>query len=263
MSDKHANKPTIVITGSPVWREAVTTALQDNYTVHHQVAFDGYMNTLIDSLAALIVVDGSDSDWALWTTTPKVSPATRRIPLILVSDDKAIRAAAPIKGADVTLSSAEWTANPQNHVDDHARVRDAALIEQLDCECQELLPELAQEGVRQFNAGEYYAQHDAFEEQWVATETPVRDLYRAVLQVGVAYFQIERGNYRGALKMLQRSVQWLVILPDTCQGIDVQQLREDSFRVRAELERLGEDNIDQFDKSLLKGVIYTPQDTSS
>jgi hypothetical protein len=82
----------------------------------------------------------------------------------------------------------------------------------------------------------------------------VRDLYRAVLQVGVAYYQIQRGNYRGALKMLQRSVQWLVVLPDRCQGINIARLREDSFRVRAELERLGEMRFSEFDHSLLRGV---------
>ncbi|MEO1163647.1 MAG: DUF309 domain-containing protein [Chloroflexota bacterium] len=256
------SKPTIVITGNPAWREKISDALSETYIIHQQAEFDGYMNTLIDSLAALIVVDGTDANWHLWTTTPKVSPATRRIPLVLISADADIRSDAPIKGADFTLTPDEWLANFQKYVADYARIPDPKRMEQLHCECQEPLPELAQEGVRQFNAGEYYAQHDAFEAQWVDTETPVRDLYRAVLQVGVAYFQIERANYRGALKMLQRSVQWLVILPDTCQGIDVKQLREDSFRVRAELERLGEEGIKNFDKSLLKGVTYTPQDAS-
>jgi len=55
----------------------------------------------------------------------------------------------------------------------------------------------------------------------MATSGPVRELYRAILQVGIAYYQIERGNHRGALKMLLRSVQWLAMLPDRCQGIDV------------------------------------------
>jgi len=54
--------------------------------------------------------------------------------------------------------------------------------------------------------------------------------------------------------MLQRSVQWLMILPDVCQGIDVAQLRQDSFKVRAELERLGEERLDELDRSLLKDV---------
>jgi predicted metal-dependent hydrolase len=114
-------------------------------------------------------------------------------------------------------------------VADYARVPDPALLDELDCQCDEPLPPRGVEGVAKFNAGEYYRQHDLFEAQWVETQGPVRDLYRAILQVGVAYYQIERGNYRGALKMLLRSVQWLAILPDVCQGVDVQQLRADSY----------------------------------
>ena len=251
-------KPTIVITGNPAWQDAVSAQLQDNYTVHHQADFEGYMNTLIESLAALILVDSEDENWITWTSTPKASPATRRIPLILISDDADIRANAAVQGADVAITPDELESNLLKLINDIARLPDPEKMKQLDCDCQDALPELAQAGIRKFNAGEYYKQHDLFEEQWMATESPVRDLYRAVLQVGVAYFQIERGNYRGALKMLQRSVQWLVILPDSCQGINVKKLREDSFRVRAELERLGEARLDEFDKSLIQGVDYQP-----
>jgi hypothetical protein len=51
-----------------------------------------------------------------------------------------------------------------------------------------------------------------------------------------------------------RSIQWLALLPDTCQGIDVAQLRADAARVRAELERVGETGIASFDRTLLKPV---------
>ena len=114
------------------------------------------------------------------------------------------------------------------------------------------VPPLALAGVEKFNAGDYYAQHDLFESLWMQTESPVRDLYRAILQVGVAYYQIERGNGRGALKMLLRSLQWLSALPDVCQGVDVRGLREDSAQVRAELERLLPDRLSAFDRLLFK-----------
>ena len=250
-------KPTIVIVGNPSWREDVSEQLNDSFQIHHQLQFDGYMNVLIESLASLILVDSDDENWITWTSTPKSSPATRRIPIMLISDDVTVRENASIQGADVAISHAELNNNIQQWVKDIARIPDPQRIEQLDCECQEPLPELAQDGIKKFNAGEYYKQHDLFEEQWMAIDTPVRDLYRAVLQVGVAYFQIQRGNYRGALKMLQRSVQWLIVLPDECQGINIKKLREDSFRVRAELERLGEARISDFDMSLIKDVEYT------
>ena len=83
----------------------------------------------------------------------------------------------------------------------------------------------------------------------------MRDLYRAILQVGVAYYQVTRGNRRGALKMLLRAVQWLNVLPAICQGVDVARLRDDAARVRVALEALPPDaDLSQFDRSLLGSV---------
>jgi len=254
------NIPTLIVIGQPAWFDSLTEQLDESYRVIQQNTRENYMNTLIESLAAMIFVDGTRDDWADWASIPKSSPATRRIPVVLISADAAQRRAAHIKGADLALSADELLQDLTQLLQDYARVPDPQRIEQLDCECQEALPPLAQEGVRKFNAGQYYQQHDLFEEQWVNTEGPVRDLYRAVLQVGVAYYQIERGNYRGALKMLQRSVQWLIPLPDVCQGINVKKLREDSFKVRAELERLGQKRLDEFDTSLMQGVELVADD---
>jgi predicted metal-dependent hydrolase len=224
------------------------------YNFQEQASLEGYFKELIELRPALILVDARLENWRMWLTTPKISPATRRIPILLVSDDAQIRAEAAVHGADYSLSLGDFAAKPLEYLGDYARIPDSKMLETLDAECQDDLPPLAQEGIRKFNAGEYYKQHDLFEEQWMATETPVRDLYRAILQVGIGYFQIERGNYRGALKMLQRSVQWLMLLPDVCQGVNIKKLREDSFRVRAELERLGEAGFGEFDKGLIKQV---------
>lgn len=247
---------TIVVTGKPTLAETLRSALDSAYTVkHYAERAPGYVARLTDDHAALIIVDGDDPDWRFWTTTPKTSPATRRIPILLISDDQTVRAGAAVAGADITLTSAELT---PKIVKDYARIPDPEMLKELDCGCAEPLPPLAQQGFEKFNAGEYYPQHDLFEEQWVKTDAPVRDLYRAILQVGVAYYQIERGNHRGALKMLLRSVQWLSILPDVCQGIDIKQLREDSYRVRAELERINPADIAHFDRTLLKPLRRAP-----
>lgn len=255
MSDA-STKPTLVITHQPDWAEWLVQQVGDAYDVQ-QVAQPGtYMATLIENAAALVLVNGDADDWALWTTTPKTSNATRRIPVLLITDDADRRAASALNGADRAFSVAELHQQLEQIISDYVRVMDVPTREQLDCECAESLPDLAQQGVAKFNAGQYYKQHDLFEELWMQTSGPVRDLYRAILQVGIGYYQIERGNYRGALKMLQRSVQWLLQLPDACQGIDVAQLRRDSFAVRAELERLGEANFADFDHALIKKVHF-------
>lgn len=94
------------------------------------------------------------------------------------------------------------------------------------------------------------------EAAWKAETRPVRDLYRAVLQVGVTYYQIERGNYEGALKLFLRVRQWLDPLPERCQGIDVATLRIDAAAAHAHLDSLGAAGIAAFDKRLLKPVLF-------
>lgn len=245
-------KPVIVLAGKPAWADKLT--LPDDITLAHYPQRERYVFRLTDDLAAMVLVDGDADDWQFWTATPKSNPATRRIPVVLASADEAIRAAALTSGADIALPPDELIAQLPALITAHARIPDPERKEQLDCECQEPLPPLAVQGVEKFNNREFYPQHDLFEEQWVNTDGPVRDLYRAVLQVGVAYYQIERGNHRGALKMLLRAVQWLEALPDVCQTINVKQLREDAYAVRAALEATDPDAIDTFDLSLLKPV---------
>ena len=55
-----------------------------------------------------------------------------------------------------------------------------------------------QHGVELFNAGEWYAAHDLFEELWHETAEPERRSLQGILQVAVAQLHLQRGNRRGA-----------------------------------------------------------------
>lgn len=117
--------------------------------------------------------------------------------------------------------------------------------------CDEPLCDEALKGIALFNSGEYYAQHDIFEALWANTDAPVRMLYKAILQVGVGYYQIQQGNLRGAIKMLRRADKWLAQLPDVCRGVDVRQLRQDAKQVH---DRLIQAGLDNFDMGLIRPV---------
>lgn len=117
--------------------------------------------------------------------------------------------------------------------------------------CDEPLSDEALNGIVTFNAGEYYAQHDIFEALWANTDSPIRMLYKAILQVGVGYYQIRQGNLRGAIKMLRRADKWLAQLPDVCSEVDVQQLRHDAKQVH---DALVQNGLDNFDMGLLQRV---------
>ncbi len=94
-------------------------------------------------------------------------------------------------------------------------------------DCQQALPPEVIKGLEFFNSGHYFEAHEELETAWRAEKGPIRDLYRGILQVGVGYYHVQRGNFRGALKMFRRCRQWLDQFPDQCCGIDLQRLRRD------------------------------------
>src|SRR5574341_922662 len=249
-------KPTLVLAGNPPWAanlEAAASAL--GYAVKQYITTESYIPRLADDHAALILVDGENPGWRFWITAPRVNAATRRIPIGIVAEDADQQQAALGAGADFALAPGEIAARLPDLLAAHARIPDDSYQAEMRAQCDQPLPERAREAIEKFNRGEYYRQHDLFEAQWVEEAGPVRDLYRAILQVGIAYYQMTRNNPRGALKMLLRSMQWLKILPDECQGVDVARLREDALRLRAVLETWPEDrDLAELDPSLLGKV---------
>ena len=123
--------------------------------------------------------------------------------------------------------------------------------------CDGPLPPAAAEGIRLFNAGEFFEAHEELESAWRAEPGPIRNLYQGILQVAVAYLHITRDNYEGAIKVYGRSAKWLRAIPDHCQGVDVAQLRRDAAAVFAEVERLGPGRLAALDRSLFKPISWT------
>lgn len=159
--------------------------------------------------------------------------------------------AAKSAGADVVLARSRFTADMPALIQRYARIPDRGALHDA---CAEPLSDLARTGIERFNSGAYYQAHDALEEAWVVDGGAGRDLYRGILQVGIAYYQIEKGNYRGAAKMLLRVRQWLDPLPDVCRGVNVSALRDDIDRVYASLVALGPARMDEFDRRLFAPI---------
>jgi uncharacterized protein len=241
---------------TPLWIN-VLRAVSDasGFALDHYTSTESYIPRLADDHAALIVVDGGDTVWRHWTTSPRVNAATRRIPIVVVSDEVEVRAQAQGVGADFVLGSSDLGTALPGILHDHARVIDDDFRAEITDQCAQPLPPEARQAIEKFNRGEYYKQHDMLEALWMQETGPVRDLYRAILQVGIAYYQVERGNPRGALKMILRSIQWLNILPDVCQGVDIASLRTDANRLRAALDAWPDGrDVSEFDRALLGKV---------
>ena len=114
-------------------------------------------------------------------------------------------------------------------------------------------------GLDAFNRGDYFESHELLEDAWNEDEGAARDVYKAVLQVAVAYLQIERENYAGAVKMFLRARQWLSPMPDTCKGIDISQLRSDAQNAYEALTELGPDRIGELERTLFRPVLFTQE----
>lgn len=236
-----------------------SAARQAGFEVEFATPTDDVVAYLVMRQPRLLLIDLNVRalDWARWALEAKTSPATRRIPILAFGPHKDADTLARARqlGCDAVVSNGAFRADMAGHIRKHARPDDPA---ELAGQCDAPLPELAARGIEEFNAGAYYEQHETLEAAWRAESGPVRQLYQGILQVGVAYYQIQRRNYAGARKMFQRAWQYLVALPDVCQGVDVAQLRRDARAAQDELERLGPDRIADFPPALFKPIRLTP-----
>lgn len=205
----------------------------------------------------LIIFDLGNASipWSTWIELITGTPATRRIPVLCYCSQVNVNAirSAQQAGAWEVLVRSHFVNDLPNLIQKYARKGD---WQALDESCQQSLSAEAIRGFEEFNRGEYFEAHESLEYAWKVDETPSRELYRAVLQVAVAYYQILRGNYRGALKMFLRVRQWIDPLPDRCRGVDIAGLREEARAVHRVLIELGPERIKDFDRNLLKPVKF-------
>lgn len=206
---------------------------------------------------ALIVFDLNNQaiPWPDWIALIKLSPATRRIPVLCFGAHMDVKAMdlAKSTGADVVVARSRFVGALGELIQKYARRIDFHALGEA---CHMPLSEIAVRGLEEFNLGEYFEAHETLEAAWNADDTPGKELYRAILQVAVAYLQIERGNYRGAMKMFLRLRQWIDPLPEFCRGVNVEQLRADAWQVQEALTKLGAEHIGEFDRGLFKPVLY-------
>ena len=84
-------------------------------------------------------------------------------------------------------------------------------------------PRFAQ-GLELFNAGEWYAAHDVFEELWHETADPERRSLQGILQIAVAQLHLQRGNRRGATILFGEALGRLQRPGTPSLGIDLKDL---------------------------------------
>lgn len=84
------------------------------------------------------------------------------------------------------------------------------------------------QAIRLFNAGDWYACHDGFEELWHECQGPMRPVLQGLLQIAVAQLHLERGNHHGAMVLTGEGLGRLQRCDDQALGVDLNSLRQAS-----------------------------------
>ena len=123
-------------------------------------------------------------------------------------------------------------------------------------EVPEEIPELVFRGIEEFNKGEFYECHEYLEEAWMQEPKRVRFLYQGILQVGVGFYHLQNGNWRGATGLLRNGTIRVKEFEPVTLGIDVARLVRECERCLRELEELGRERVGEFDQSKVPKVKF-------
>jgi len=225
-------------------------------------ALQGRQGALLQKITArrpgLMIFDLNNEavPWEAWISRLKSAPATRRIPILTFGSHMDVETMGRARdcGADAVLARSRFTSELPALVQKYIQIPD---LEAVEAACLEPLSEPGRQGIELFNEGQYFEAHERLEDAWNEDDGPAKEFYRAVLQVAVAYLQIERGNYRGAVKMFLRMRQWLDPLPDTCRGVDIAALRQDAANIERLVKEAGPEGIAGFDRSQFNPICLT------
>lgn len=208
---------------------------------------DAFVDAVDRCFPVLALVDlATEGDWAHAITRCKIRPHTSQTPIIAFGshvDVETLRAARRA-GADHAWARSKLMEELPQVVERHLHPP-VTYPEGWDAP----LSDLARRGVEELNAGEYFEQHELLEQAWMAETRPIREMYQGILQVGVAFLQIQRNNWTGAIKMFRRGLPRLRTLPPVCQGVDIASFRAAAEQIHWELTRSEPKGLQTFDQS--------------
>jgi predicted metal-dependent hydrolase len=114
------------------------------------------------------------------------------------------------------------------------------------------------EGIRCFNARDFFEAHEAWEAVWVRTTGHDRLFYKGLIHAAVALHHFGNGNLRGAHKVIGSCLQYLGPYMPRHLGLDVQQFVAQLRRCFARLEAAGEAGGERLDESLIPDIVVDP-----
>lgn len=93
-------------------------------------------------------------------------------------------------------------------------------------------------GIELFNAHKFWHAHEAWEEHWLKAEGEPKTFLQGLIQLAAAYHHVQRGTFRGGVRLFDSSLRRLSAFPEGYAGVD----RAEAVRVAQEhRERIARD----------------------
>lgn len=99
------------------------------------------------------------------------------------------------------------------------------------------------QGIRQFNAGEFYACHDTLEAIWMIAPTQEKPFYQGILQLAVALYHLGNHNWRGSAILLGEGIRRLEPFEPSYGDINVSALLDCASLWLETLQTLGPEKV--------------------
>ena len=106
-------------------------------------------------------------------------------------------------------------------------------------------------GIERFNQREYFEAHEALESAWRNAFDPNRVIYQGILQIGVGFYHLLRGNKTGAIQVLQRGLEALRGAPEQFYGYDLGRLIRDTQLLLTKVQRMPDSRLNVVEKESL------------
>jgi len=92
------------------------------------------------------------------------------------------------------------------------------------------------EGLRLYEAGEFFTAHEAWESVWLGSPEPEKTFLQGLIQVTAAFHHLQRDNRLGTVLLLQAALRRLNRCPPFFGGIAVSLLCDDVCECLKKLE---------------------------
>lgn len=94
------------------------------------------------------------------------------------------------------------------------------------------------EGIRLFDAGNYFGAHEAWETCWARSKDGLEEeFFKGLAQLGAGFTHWVRGNALGAVRLLDRALPRIVLMGSPYGGVEIDAFAAQAAAVRALAQR--------------------------